>query len=352
MAENELTQIIELTEDLTPADDDYLPIQGSAGGTGSTKRTSIAAIRDGVSFATYQRTLFVGKHGADTNDGTNPQTAFLTIGAAITAASALSPGLYSRVSIVIVDSGEYAENIAQPDYVDIDGPLATVRGTVTLGDEVQLRLFRISATANGTTLLDKTSGDNTSFCYINEVDGTGATGAEQPGQGSIVNTFCVKNTSSPGIFFLFTPKIWVPQNGEGIGDSTVGQGHLHVNVEDLYLAGDNALGIAGNIVNSSLIVRFGHILETGSHSGTVGIKMGSSGDCYAVGTQIIADTVWDVNVNRNLRIVCPDTQGSYIGVPQVAFTDNYVVAPSLPTSASGLPTGAFWNDGGTLKIVT
>jgi hypothetical protein len=336
----------------TPSLTDYVMCQEAAGGTGSTFRSSIEAVRGDTTPGVWQRTLFVGKHGNDSNDGTNPDNPFLTISAAITAASALSPGLYSRVSVVITDSGEYAEDIAQPDYVDIDGPLATVRGTVTLGDEVQLRLFRVSATANGTTLLNKTSGDNTSFCYINEVDGTGATGSEQPGEGSIVNTFCVKNTASPGIFFLFTPKIWVPANGEGIGDSTVGQGHLHVNVEDLYLAGDNALGIAGNIVNSSLIVRFGHILETGNHSGTLGVKMGSSGDCYAVGAQIIADTVWDVNVNRNLRIVCPDTQGSYIGVPQVAFTDNYIVAPSLPTSASGLPSGAFWNDSGTLKVVT
>jgi hypothetical protein len=335
----------------TPTADDHLLFQALAGGLGSYHRVPIGSLPTAAQTA-YVRTLFVAKHGSDSaNTGTNPNNPLATLDAATTKADALSPGLYERVSIVIVDSGEYTENIAQPDYVDIDGSLATVRGTVTLGDEVQLRLFRISATADGTTLLDKTSGDNTSFCYINEVDGTGAIGSEQPGQGSIVNTFCVKNTASPGIFFLFTPKIWVPQNGEGIGDSTVGQGHLHVNVEDLYLAGDNALGIAGNIVNSSLIVRFGHILETGSHSGTVGIKMGSSGDCYAVGAQIIADTVWDVNVNRNLRIVCPDTQGSYIGVPQVAFTDNYIVAPSLPTSASGLPTGAFWNDSGTLKIV-
>lgn len=327
--------------------------QTAAGGAGSSFRVSLANLRGSSTPGVWVRTLFVGKHGHDTNNaGTDPDNPLLTLDAATTKAADLSPGLYERVSVVIVDSGEYTETVAQPDYVDIDGSLATVRGTVTLGNEVQLRLFRLSATTDGTTLLNKTSGDNTSFCYVNEVDGTGATGSEQPGEGSIVNTFCVKNTASPGIFFLFTPKIWVPENGEGIGDSTVGQGHLHVNVEDLYLAGDNALGIAGNIVNSSLIVRFGHILETGNHSGTVGIKMGSSGDCYAVGTQIIADTVWDVNVNRNLRIVCPDTQGAYIGVPQVAFTDNYIVAPSLPTSASGLPSGAFWSDGGTLKVVT
>jgi hypothetical protein len=354
MAENELTQIIELTESLTPADDDYLPIQGSAGGTGSTKRTSIAAIRDGVAFVTYQRILFVGKHGSDSNDGTNPQTALLTIGGAITAASALGPTIDNRVAIQVLDAGDYTETITQPDYVTIEAPKATLYGTISLGDNTQTRFFRIRATGSGQYLIRKAGGDETSYVYVSELDGTGPTPTEKPGDGNRTNTDCVQNNSNSSILFVFAPKIWVPQGGFGVGDSSAQQGHVHVNVEDLYLVGDGATGVNANQFSASVILRFGHILELGSPSNCVGIRVTSGSYCYTLGTQIRVPNgkVWDINGTGALDIVCPVTEGTMDGYPRTAYTDRLTINPNLPTSASGLPSGAFWNDSGTLKIVT
>lgn len=35
----------------------------------------------------------------------------------------------------------------------------------------------------------------------------------------------------------------------------------------------------------------------------------------------------------------------------IVRNDGLLIAPTLPTSAAGLPSGGIWNDGGTLKIV-
>lgn len=318
-----------------------------------TGRATVETVR-GPTAPSYTRTLFVAKHGNDSNDGANPARPFATISAAITAANTLGPAVDNRVSIAVVDNGVYSEDVEQPDYCDIEAPLATLYGNVELGDNTQFNWFRVRPTANSQTLAQKAgSHTGTTYCRIVEVDGTGATSGQASGQGSITNTFCFKNSANAGILFLWTPKIWVPQNGEGIGDSSTGQGHMHVYAQDLYGAGDNALLVAGNIVNSSIVVIFGHMLEINGATGVVGIKMGSSGDCYAMGTQIKlpSGTPYDVNVNRNLRITCPDIQGTPIGNAQVEFSNRRIIAPDLPTSATGLPSGAMWNDSGTVKIV-
>jgi hypothetical protein len=163
----------------------------------------------------------------------------------------------------------------------------------------------------------------------------------------------VQNNSNSSILFVFASKIWVPQGGFGVGDSSAQQGHVHVNVEDLYLVGDGATGVNANQYSASVILRFGHILELGNPSNCVGIRVTSGSYCYTLGAQIKVPNgkVWDINGTGSLDIVCPVTEGTMDGYPRTAYTDRLTINPNLPTSASGLPTGAFWNDAGTLKVV-
>jgi hypothetical protein len=301
----------------------------------------------------YNDTLFVGKHGNDSNNGSAPGTPFLTIDAAITAATSLGPAIDNRVAIQVLDAGDYTDEITQPDYVTIEAPKATLYGTILLGDNTQTRFFRIRATGNGQYLLRKAGGSETSYVYVSELDGTGPTSTEAPGDGSRTNTDCVQNNSNSSILFVFTPKIWVPQGGYGVGDSSAQQGHVHVNVEDLYLVGDGATGVNANQFSASVILRFGHILELGNPSNCVGIRVTTGSYCYALGAEIAIPNgkAWDINGTGALDIVCPVTEGTMDGYPRTAYTDRLTINPNLPTSASGLPSGAFWNDSGTLKVV-
>lgn len=41
----------------------------------------------------------------------------------------------------------------------------------------------------------------------------------------------------------------------------------------------------------------------------------------------------------------------YVGLQRNLAGDTHIIMGGLPTSSLGLPTGAVWNDGGTLKIV-
>jgi hypothetical protein len=336
-----------------PSLDDWLIFQKLAGGIGSYGRVAVQDLPS-LGRTAYTRTLFVGKHGSDSADGENPSEPFLTIDAAITAATSLGPAIDNRVVIQVLDAGDYTDEITQPDYVTIEAPKATLYGNISLGDNTQTRFFRIRATGNGQYPIRKAGGGETSYVYVSELDGTGPTATEKSGDGSRTNTGCVQNNSNSSILFVFAPKIWVPENGFGVGDSSAQQGHVHVNVEDLYLVGDGATGVNANQYSASVILRFGHILELGNPSNCVGIRVTTGSYCYALGTQIAIPNgkTWDINGTGALDIVCPVTEGTMDGYPRTAYTDRLTINPNLPTSSAGLPSGAMWNDGGTVKIVS
>ena len=83
-------------------------------------------------FTAQNDTIYVGKHGLDTNNGVRVETALLTFTAAIAAATALTPGAANHISIVCLDSGIYTEDITVPSYVHMNAPEATLTGILTL----------------------------------------------------------------------------------------------------------------------------------------------------------------------------------------------------------------------------
>jgi hypothetical protein len=101
-----------------------------------TKQTLIGS-------GTAVRQFFVGKHGKNTNNGRSYEQAFLTIGAAITAANLLTPASGSEVAIHVVDDGVYTENLTIAAHVRIFAPLATITGTHTVGDATILHVAKL-----------------------------------------------------------------------------------------------------------------------------------------------------------------------------------------------------------------
>lgn len=100
------------------------------------------------------RIIYVGKHGADANDGLNIRKAKLTFSGALTAANALTPTTANPVTIVIEDSGSYTEAaaITVPAGIIVWAGLATL--TITGNSTFTNCTFNISTLAfTGTSTL-------------------------------------------------------------------------------------------------------------------------------------------------------------------------------------------------------
>lgn len=57
-----------------------------------------------------------------------------------------------------------------------------------------------------------------------------------------------------------------------------------------------------------------------------------------------------VYINGNVGIGTDNNANALTVVGTVSASGNLIVLPNLPTSSAGLPVGALWNDGGTLRI--
>jgi hypothetical protein len=271
--------------------------------------------------------IYVAKWGSDANTGRAIGSPKLTIAAALTAAAALTPTSTNRITVMIVDSGTYTESLTIPAYVNLHGPSASIFGALTLGDDSTVTLDRLVATGDNQILLNKATGTSTSYNYINVIDGRGDTGTR-------TGVFCATVSSGTGIMFITTAKMFVGVDGRGVGDSSTGVGHMHCEVEDLYLAGNNAIGISGAGADASIIVRAGHILETGTPTSTQAIRISGPGSVYVTTNQIIADAAYTITGPGNLYLIA----GAITGTTSVGGgTANVTVAG---VGGSGAPTDA------------
>ena len=192
---------------------------------------------------TRVQTVYVGKHGNDSNDGLAPTRAKLTFGSAITAATALVPSTSNRISIICEDGGTYTESFTIPSWVMIKAPNATFVGNTTISDDAEFVFQEIvAATGNAITK----TGSATGWATGEIVRATGTANG-------------VVNTATTSILIVRVRQIY-SENGTGILDLSNGAGHIHMDVEDMYITG------AGTAVdrqsNDGIIVgRISHILE-------------------------------------------------------------------------------------------
>lgn len=102
----------------------------------------------GVVGVAATNTLYVGKHGSDSNDGKSFAQAFLTIGKAITEVS--SPTAASPWAIRVIDAGVYDEGAETvPAFTHLFAPAATIRAQLTMSEQsfVEVRIL-VNASAN------------------------------------------------------------------------------------------------------------------------------------------------------------------------------------------------------------
>ena len=246
---------------------------------------------------------YVGKHGADTSNGRNISAAFLTFGAAMAVAVAGD-------SVMCFDGGTYNERITVPIGVNIWAGNATFTspggGTSANGCfELNADSHVVAGTvigADGEAGFTKLDTVGTCWAECNKI----TTGV---GGWAFVNPAFVNE----GILQCKAKTVIVSEDGIGVGTVTTVIGHIHVDFEDLYLAGANAIGLATSLVAGATIVgRVTHILELGASAATVAIDC-NTGEINIIVQQISADTAWDVAAAGTLRIFYGAVAGAQVG---------------------------------------
>lgn len=277
--------------------------------------------------------LYVGKHGSDSNDGKSHNQAKLTIQAAIDTASAATPSATNRYAVVVVDAGVYTEDLTGVQYVDIDARFATLAGTLSMqGDSIN-RFYRVQSTGNGGILVQKSGANTTAYFYGQEVDGSA--------HSNVTN---LRNLSNNGIAFFVVGKVTVGASGTGVGDQTNGIGHIHANIEDLYLAGNSAVGVAKTSGAGNVVIYVQHILETGSPTGTTGVSIGATGEVYLIANELIADTAYNITAGGVLRGFVGNLSGVLTGTAELVVPSNLVSSQTAnkfyasPSAATGQPS--------------
>ena len=272
------------------------------------------------------RTIYVGKHGNDSDDGLSVGRALLTIGAAITAATALTPTQSAPVVIRIQDSGVYAENLVLPAWVHLFGPSAEVASpgggnTVNLDVGSIVVLAVVTQANSGFSAVVRLDTAGTAYVKIGRIDLTGTA-------NGILNVALTQGAN----LFADVDTINV-DSGFGIGDISNSIGHIHVEIGDIYLSGNGSTALA-RIGTNSTVGRVDHILETGTPTGTTALNA-ISGTLDLTVRDISADTAWTVAAAGTLNLFVNRVTGTRVETGTANITQAGVVNPHSSTHENG-----------------
>lgn len=249
-----------------------------------------------------QGVLYVGKHGSDSNDGRTVEGAKLTFASATASASAGD-------TIKCLDTGIYAESVVLPIDVSLWAPYCTISspgggGTgvgcvVTNGGDITVRTHRLIPGAGESGIVQ------TDVAGVLNIDCDFIDGRPNAGGDGLLNL----STSNGGVMMARVRSIWVPAGGIGIGDLAVNIGHIHMDIGDIYLAGNGAIGIF-LATATKLVGRVDHVVEiAGGYTGTIGVKI-NSGIANINVSDITADTVYDVISGATLNMFVNSLTGA------------------------------------------
>ncbi len=246
--------------------------------------------------------LYVGKHGSDDNDGRTVDGALLTFAAATAAAGA-------GETIKCLDTGLYQESVNLPSGVSLWAPYCSIEGpggggtgvgcVITNGGDVTVRAHRLIPGSGETGIVQK------DYAGVLNIDCDFIDGRANGSSDGLLNL----STTAGGVMMARVRSIWVPAGGVGIGDLAVGAGHVHMDIGDIYLAGNGAIGIFLSTA-SKLVGRVDHIVEVaGGYTTTKGIDV-STGVANISVSDITADTAYDVQAGATLNMFVNSVTGA------------------------------------------
>lgn len=277
------------------------------GGTGAS---DAAGARDNLLVSASGKVYVSALDGNDANSGDTPSDAKATIGSAITAASALITGGADAASIVVLDSETYTEDLILPANVYLMAETATLVGRLSMIAGSTAKLDKHYT--NGSFGLVGGGGTGRAFYEANVLDGRGINGTN-------TGTTAVRAATADLILFVKIGTLYVAENGFGLADTTTNFGHIHFYIPDLYLAGDDAVGISATFGATDIIGYTDHILESGSFNNTIAILVNNAGaDVQVTASEIGGDTSYNV-VAGDLHVVSPKITGTQTGAPTIVI---------------------------------
>ena len=276
---------------------------------------------------------YVGKHGSDSNNGRSHEQAFLTFAKGISEAVLQTPSASNRFAVVCLDDGVYSEQISAAQYVDVYAPNAKITSAGTGGFDATIIL---AADSTITFREIEQTGAPVSCCLqLPNITGTTRVNVEAL-RATALQTLGLINLSfsALGVVMLKAHQVFVPAIGFGIGDVSSNQGHVHLEIEDLYLNGDNATGIS-RFSSGTTVGRVAHILDTGVFINTLAIS--SVGGAIDLNVNTIASVgAWNIGAGATLNLFVNEVSGTQVGAGAI----NVTVAGEAPLHASTHDIGA------------
>jgi hypothetical protein len=267
-----------------------------------------------------QQVYYVGKHGADTNDGKSPEQAFLTFGKAFTEAAAQTPSSSNQFAIVCEDSGIYAEAVTMVQWCSLFAPGASLQGRLTVADDTVALVHSIEAGVGDIVVHKPTGQTGISRVEANIVRATSdATGI----------------LAQSGVLIAEVRSVYA-ENGYGVGEITTAESHIHLMIEDLYIT-----GTGGGVVRFGAGQTVGYIAHCLEIGGGVGNGTGLNligGELELKMDRLDATTAYIVGAGATLRLDSNFISGAVSGVgPAYVNTAGYIAGTPANWSGGGEP---------------
>jgi hypothetical protein len=265
--------------------DDYVYFDGSVW-LKDDHKTAVA----GTAAVTQTNAVYISKAGNDSSSGLTKDDPKLTIGAAVTVASGLTPTTSNRVELHIQDAGDYAEDVNLPNFVSLIGPAATITGTSTavdMGDSSVVRLNRIVATGIGITF---SNSSDEGWADVDEITTAGVNPA--------INI-------QSGILYLKARRIIASSSGNAV--NVFGVGHIVLDLGEIEVATGTGFRLGGSVTTA--VGTISKITDTGAGIG-IDIDASSTGKADLVVGLLDCTTTYTVDTNNTLSLLVSDLIGS------------------------------------------
>lgn len=223
-------------------------------------------------------------------------TEYATIAAALAAASA--------GDTVLTPPGAFTERLTVPSGVNLYGPMTDI------------------TSPGGGALTDGAVNLNSGTCILNSVtSAAGESAVVKPNTSGTVR-FRARivtstsgsigllniSTTQSGVLLARVDSLYVGPSSFGVGAITQANGHTHFCGEDIYLSGNNAVGVVNAFLSSTTEVNVQHILLAGAPSSTTALSCGA-GRINARVQQIIAATATNVAAAATISLFYNQSSG-------------------------------------------
>lgn len=256
-----------------------LTIVGGVGVTTSGSGSTVTINAGGVDQINI---YYVGKHGNDANDGLTIEKAFLTFGAAITAAS-------SGDVVWCSDNGTYTEDITGVTGIDIYAPNAVLVGEHTITQDNNWTFGEMTV-ATGDTGVVMNSAGNTAMVNVKRVVTSGT------GTGFV---------NAAGKLFIYAGDSIV-DDGFFVGSVTADE--TYVSFEEIIFTGN---GTAFSTTGGGILKTHGTGVENNGGNGTLFFTAGGGApDLNATIAYVSLDILSNITAGSDVHLNCGSLKGT------------------------------------------